>query len=402
MQLYKEIKNRDIVIVGQQPWDVAIGSNCKDIAIEMSKNNRVLYVNSPLDISTIIHTHKRPEVKKRLSLLHKKMVVTEVQNRLWNYYPDTVILSVNWINSHKIFRFFNRINNKLFSKSIKKAIKHLGFKNIILFNDNDIFRSFYLKDFLKPEVSIYYSRDYLLSVDYWKKHGISLERELISKSDVCVANSTYLADYCRQYNPHSYYVGQGCDISMYNFDEGVEEVPQDIILIKKPIIGYTGFLTSLRLDIKLLLNIAIAMPDYSFVFIGPEDEDFKESKLHSLQNVFFLGAKNPETLPACIAAFDVCINPQLISEVTIGNYPRKVDEYLAMGKPVVATKTPAMEIFNQHTYLAESYNDYCTLIQAALSEDNLTLQQQRKDFASQHTWEKSVNEIYAAIINTAP
>ena len=136
-------------------------------------------------------------------------------------------------------------------------------------------------------------------------------------------------------------------------------------------------------------------------FIGPEDEDFKESKLHSLQNVFFLGAKIPKTLPAYIAAFDVCINPQLISEVTIGNYPRKVDEYLAMGKPVVATKTPAMEIFKQHTYLAESYNDYCTLIQTALSEDNLTLQQQRKDFASQHTWEKSVNEIYAAIINTA-
>lgn len=382
MQLHKETKDRDIVIVGQQPWDVAIGSNCKDIAIEMSKNNRVLYVNSPLDISTIIHTHKRPEVKKRLSLLHKKMVVTEVQNRLWNYYPDTVILSVNWIKNHKIFRFFNRINNKLFSKSIKKAIKHLDFKNIILFNDNDIFRSFYLKDFLKPEVSIYYSRDYLQSVVYWKKHGILLERQLISKNDVCVANSTYMADYCRQYNPHSYYVGQGWDISMFNFDKSIGEVPQDIILIKKPIIGYTSLLTSLRLDIKLLLNIAIAIPDYSFVFIGPEDKDFKESKLYSLKNVFSLSAKNPETLPASIAAFDVCINQQLISEVTIGNYPSKVDEYLAMGKPVVATKTPGMEIFNQHTYLAESYNDYCTLIQAALSEDNLTFQQQRKDFAT--------------------
>ena len=268
-------------------------------------------------------------------------------------------------------------------------------------NDNDILRSFHLKDFLTPEVSIYYSRDYLQSDVYWKKHGILLERQLISKNDVCVANSTYLADYCRQYNPHSCYVGQGWDISMFNFDKGIGEVPQDIILIKKPIIGYTSFLTSLRLDIKLLLNIAIANPDYSFIFIGPEDKDFKESKLYSLKNVFFLSAKNPEMLPAYIAAFDVCINQQLISEVTIGNYPRKVDEYLAMGKPVVATKTPAMEIFNQHTYLAESYNDYCTLIQAALSEDNLTLQQQRKDFASQHTWEKSVNEIYAAIINTA-
>jgi hypothetical protein len=39
----------DIVITGQQAWDVEIGSNCKNIALEFSKQHRVLYVNSPLD-----------------------------------------------------------------------------------------------------------------------------------------------------------------------------------------------------------------------------------------------------------------------------------------------------------------------------------------------------------------
>lgn len=43
------IRNRDIIVVGQQPWDVEIGSNCKNIATEFAKHNRVLYVNSPLD-----------------------------------------------------------------------------------------------------------------------------------------------------------------------------------------------------------------------------------------------------------------------------------------------------------------------------------------------------------------
>jgi hypothetical protein len=33
-----------------------------------------------------------------------------------------------------------------------------------------------------------------------------------------------------------------------------------------------------------------------------------------------------------------------LNETTKGNYPRKIDEYLAMGKPVVATKTIAMDI----------------------------------------------------------
>jgi hypothetical protein len=36
----------DIIVTGLQPWDVEIGSNCKNIAIEFAKNNRVLYVNA--------------------------------------------------------------------------------------------------------------------------------------------------------------------------------------------------------------------------------------------------------------------------------------------------------------------------------------------------------------------
>ena len=47
------------------------------------------------------------------------------------------------------------------------------------------------------------------------------------------------------------------------------------------------------------------------------------------------------------------LNPQLLNEVTIGNYPRKIDEYLAMGKPTVATKTEGMSVFADYTYLAE-------------------------------------------------
>ena len=61
-------------------------------------------------------------------------------------------------------------------------------------------RCFYLKELLQPSISIYYSRDYMLAVDYWKKHGEKLEPLLIAKSDLCVANSTYLSDYCKQYN----------------------------------------------------------------------------------------------------------------------------------------------------------------------------------------------------------
>jgi glycosyltransferase involved in cell wall biosynthesis len=323
-----------------------------------------------------------------------------IKENMWNYYPDEMIESINWIRSNVIFNWLNKFNNRRFARSIKKAIDRLDFKDVILFNDNDIFRCFYLKELLKPAVSIYYSRDYLLFVDYWKLHGKTLEPELIKKSDLCVANSTYLADYCRQYNPKSYYVGQGCDLEIFTNKQDTP-VPADIEDIRKPVIGYVGALQSIRLDIELLAYIAQQKPEWSIVLVGPEDEEFKTSKLHQISNIYFLGGKQPDALPAYINAFDVCLNPQLVNQVTIGNYPRKIDEYLAMGKPVVATRTDAMSVFEQHTYLGVTKEDYVLLIEKALAENSEEKQSARIDFAAGHTWENNVNEIYKAIKTAA-
>ena len=390
------LHNRDIVIVGQQPWDVEIGSNCKNIAKEFSKHNRVLYVNAPLDRITLLKHKNDPKIKRRIEVINRKAdSIIEISNNLWNYFPDKILESINWIKNEKIFDILNRLNNKRFAMSIKKAIDMLGFKDILLFNDNDIFRCFYLKDILKPAKSIYYSRDFLLSVDYWTYHGKKLEPMLIAKSDVCVANSTYLTNYCKNYNAKSFYVGQGCELDIFSDFAG--SIPDDISNISKPLIGYVGALQNLRLNINLLIAVAQKKPEWSLVLVGPEDEEFKASKLHNFSNVHFTGSKQPKQLPAYINAFDVCINPQLVNEVTIGNYPRKIDEYLAMGKPTVATKTEAMSIFENYIYLGETSEEYISLIEKAMNENSEQLQQKRKLFASTHSWENSVKEIYKAL-----
>ncbi|MDL5049875.1 glycosyltransferase [Oscillatoria amoena NRMC-F 0135] len=113
--------------------------------------------------------------------------------------------------------------------------------------------------------------------------------------------------------------------------------------------------------------------------------------------MFFTGPKKPDELPAYLSSFDVALNPQILNEVTIGNYPRKIDEYLAMGKPTVATKTEAMEIFDGYVYLAESEADYLTMIEQALNETDALLKQKRITYALSHTWENSVAEIYKAM-----
>jgi teichuronic acid biosynthesis glycosyltransferase TuaH len=391
------IKERDIVIVGLQPWDTEIGSNSKDIALELSKNNRVLYVNSPLDRISKIRRKDMPDVQKRLHKLNNNDNKVElISPNLWVYDPDVILESVNWIKIHFLFDLLNKRNNKLFSNSIKKAIKALGMKNFILFNDSDIFRSFYLNALLNPALSIYYSRDYLLSTDYWKYHGVRLEPKLMAKSDICVANSAYLTNLCKQYNQNSYYVGQGCEVDAFLKVADVP-VPDLIKNIARPIIGYVGALTTIRLDLEIIIHIATENPQWNIVLVGPEDDEFKVSQLHDLNNVHFTGPKDPQELPAYIGSFTVCINPQLVNELTIGNYPRKIDEYLAAGKPVVATKTEGMSEFEDHCYLATNKFEYVKHIQEAITSDSAEAAQKRKEFASSHTWKNSVGKIYEAI-----
>ncbi|EDM38233.1 glycosyl transferase, group 1 [Pedobacter sp. BAL39] len=392
----QKIIGKDIVIVGQQPWDVSIGSNCKDIALELSKYNRVLYVNSALDRISSIKGRDDEKVKMRKRIISgKEEGLIFLKDNLWTLYPDVLIESVNWINNAAIFDFFNKRNNRFFAESIKKAMAVLGFGDVLLFNDNDMFKSFYLQEFLTPELSIYYSRDYMLAVDYWKKHGERIEPELIRKSSLCVANSTYLADYCRQYNPASFYIGQGCDLGIFTAAD-ITTVPE-IMALKGPKIGYVGALQSIRLDIELIAQLAERRPDWQVVLVGPEDDVFRSSRLHQIPNIHFLGSKPPKELPNYIQSFDVCINPQLVNQVTIGNYPRKIDEYLAMGKPVVATLTQAVGIFEDCTYLAASADDFVTMIEQGMKEDTQERISYRKKVAFSHSWENSVNELYKAI-----
>lgn len=377
----------NFVFVSLQRINTGRESTSIGLAKALSKEHAVLYVNPPIDRRTYLSKQGDVYTKRHIQDIRAgKPGLSEISANLWILNPEKVIESVNWIPSTPIFSLFNKFNNRTFASSIKKAVGELKFESFVLINDKDMFRSFYLKELLKPSIAVYLDRDYTLGFDYWKRHGNSLEPKLMKKQDLVVCNSLDFTKRALKYNPASFYIGNGANLEIFDHEK-TWAVPDDLGKGERPLIGYIGALNSMRIDIKLIEKIAMKRKDWDFLMIGEEDHEFRMSALHNMENIRFLPKKHTNDIPAYVKHFDVCINPQLINEITIGNFPMKIIEYLAMGRPVVATETNTMrEVFSEVTYLSKDTEGYIAAIERALAEDTKEMQKLRSLFARRYSW----------------
>ncbi len=383
------LENRDIVLFALKSWDMEIGGSSKNYASVFARNNnRVIFVNRALDRFSVLRNRQDPKVKNLVEARKtRSRKIEQVEKNIWVLNPVSILESINSIPWPWAFDAMNRLNSRRLAREINEAAAELGFKNIILYVENDFLRGIYLDQYIRDvDYCIFYIRDFLTSQNYFKKHGPRLEPKMIAKADIVITNSNWLADYARRFNKNSYFVGQGVDLKTFKDQE--YPMPAGLEHIPGPIIGYVGAILATRLDPEIIKDIAERRPEWNIVLVGPEDKYFEGHSLHQMKNVYFLGRKDLPELPAYIKHFDVCINPQLVNEMTIGNYPLKADEYLALGKPMVATRTEAMKMFEDFVHLCDQPLEYVGAIEKALAEaENEDMIMKRKAFARSHTWE---------------
>lgn len=386
------LENRDIVLFSFLPWNNAVGFNFRDLALELAKKNRVLFVNRTLDyLSAFLH-REDPTVQARLQTVktgHNELA--EVSPNLFVYSPRVILKSINSIPVDKIHDYFSNQNVKTLCAELNKMIVQLSMKRIILINDNDFIRGFYLPQYIDYDTYIYYLRDYMLGIPSHARHGTRHEHALMAKVNLVVANSETLAAYARAFNTNSFDIGQGCDLSLFAREQ--YPMPTDLAAIAGPRVGYIGALSQSNLDYHLLQKLATDLPSAQLIFVGFADESFAYSGLRHMKNVHFLGLKRPDELPAYIHGFDVCIYPQQVNDLTSASFPRKIIEYLAAGKPTIAIKTPAIEACAKYLLLSESLEQFVDTVRYSLNTLQ-TLHQaevvkERKQFAFSHTWDKS-------------
>jgi glycosyltransferase involved in cell wall biosynthesis len=345
----------------------------------LARDNRVLWVNA-------IANRMPTASSKDLSRIYDKLKsftepIREVEPNIFVINPLAIPAYGN--------RAIVNLNQRSLISQIKKAIRKLGFSDVI----NMVFNpaAGMIAGKLGESELIYYCVD-----EYTAFTGSSalkdIEEKLFRISDLVIVSAEKLYDSKRHYNPNTHIIRHGTDWRHFRaaLDPALP-IPSDVAHLPRPIIGFHGLLAD-WVDYELIKKVAEHFKHGSVVLVGKiaVDAEQKVKILNEMRNIHFLGRKAYAELPAYCKAFDVALNPFAINELTLSANPLKVREYLAAGLPVVSTDIPEVHVLDD-CLVGTDHADFIAKVEYALA--NPKPREAVSDGVAHESWEAKVDDL---------
>ncbi|QEC40319.1 glycosyltransferase [Pseudobacter ginsenosidimutans] len=396
-------RQRDIICFSLSRWDSEISSPALSLAKEFARNNRVFYIDHPFSWKDYYQLKNTEQIKRRKpALLHGKEPYSNPPGLPANLTVVTTRLTwpINFLPPGALYNSMAALNNRIVLRTIRQLIKDYKLKDFIYLNFFDPYFVQELPDDIKAltAASVYQSMDDISQVAYSHRHGTRLEETIISNFDYTLCTSKELTRLKSPFSKNVFFHPNAADIDIFK-TALTQTIPKPEALQSidpnKKIIGYTGSI-EYRSDFELLRKIAEHHSDKILFFVGPiQGNEHEEAGLTNMPNVIFAGPRKITELPAFLQYFDCVIIPFRKNTLTKSIYPLKINEYLAAGKPVIATHfSEDIYTFKEVAYIADSHEQFLQLIDTAIDENNSTLQQKRVDVASQNTWAARVSQFW--------
>jgi len=387
--MYKMIENQDIIIISNQMLNDHYWTSKQYITMELIKNYRVLYVEANYSFGKML-----------TGLMGKKWPVTPFGKLYIKNQNLSILTPYPRLPFRNHFRWIGWLNQKLLLKKIRSTIKKLNYKNPILWTF--LHQTADLVGKLKESISIYHCVDdwpILLSMANMGRTNRIREDEiaLTSSVDIIFRVSSNLLSRLKIPNPILFDMPNGVDIDLFNPRQYSDDlVKHDMKNLSRPIIGFSGTIGK-WIDIELIIQIAKCYKNGSIVLIGLNENNPNIDKLQNLNNIYFLGMKSREEVPEYISNFDVCLMPFNRTKIGEGLLPLKMFEYLALGKPVVATSSKVLKQFSDVLYLANDTDTFLEHIKNAITNHNSEYSDFRRDYVLKYSWGNRVNDYLSKI-----
>lgn len=374
----------DIFCISSIDWDFIWQGHQEIMSTLAAEGHRVLFVENTGVRSP--NVTDLPRVRQRLrNWWRSTKGFREERPNLFVYSP----LLLPW----PYWRVARWINRFLFMRALRRWMRATGFYNPIAWTFLPTPLAVDLLRDIDPQLTIYYCIDDLASSSPGARRIVPSEERLFRSADLVFVTSERLRQRAAKFSSRVHLFPFGVNFEQFDrVRHSPEPLPADIQELKRPVVGYIGGLHQ-WVDQPLVAAVAARMPDVTFALVGPAQTDV--SVLEQCPNIRLLGKRPHPDVPKFVKGFDVGIVPYLLTEYTANVYPTKLNEYLVMGIPVVATDLAEIRRFNEEhgdvVAVAAGADAFAAAIRKALEGSASAEVERRIAVAHANSWESRID-----------
>jgi glycosyltransferase involved in cell wall biosynthesis len=371
-----------IICLSSQDWRTALLTNRQQIMLRAAEQgHRVLFVETGYFLGK--HLWALFRRRERGSLARRLFMTEEVV-------PGVLLRkALNVLPWGSTYRLSNAINSGATTQLLRRLAAKLPQPVVLWIYDPSAARMIGSSG---EALAVYDCVD-----DYAEQTTSPRKRELVASCDrkavlhssLVFATSTTMYERQRRLNPSTHLVPNAGDYKHFAAAADRTVAAPEVSALPRPVLGFAGNFLASKVDFDLLETVARAVPQWTLLLVGPATFETTPAleRLARLPNVRWLGQKPYADLPRYVAAFDVGLIPYVSNAYTRSCFPLKLYEYLAAGKPVVASGLPELSGMEPDVVLVDGPTTFVRAVQAAAARNGDREQLRRRQLASANSWE---------------
>jgi glycosyltransferase involved in cell wall biosynthesis len=381
-----------IICLSPQDWRVALPTNRQQVMSRAARRgHQVLFVETGNFLGRHLWTLLRgPE---RLSLARRLFSTEKIAPGV------NLRKAVNVLPWGSKYRFAKTINSRVTSKLLRRLAADLPQPVVLWIYDpgaagmvGSCGEAFAVYDCVD---------DYVEQTASQRKRVLVVECDYVAatQSRLVFTTSSTMFERQRARNAATHLVPNAGDYQHFLKAGDRTIAAPEVLELPRPVLGFVGNFLASKVDFELLEQVARGLPESSLALVGPPGRDTEGAleRLAGLPNVRWLGPKPYQELPRYVAAFDVGLIPYLSNAYTRSCFPLKLYEYLAAGKPVVATGLPELAGMEPDVVLVRDPSFFIDAVKEALSRDDEDSRARRKRLAGGNSWERKTDRLLGLV-----